>query len=150
MNRLHFSIKIKAEQSKIWKALWDENAYRDWTSVFEEGSYAISDNWKEGSKVMFLGADKNGIYSSVVNHIPNKIMQFKHIGIVKNGKEQPIDEDTRVWSGATETYKLLEEKDCNTLVVEIDVMDEHLDFMKSTFPKALEKIKNNCTQPKHH
>ncbi|WP_369992616.1 hypothetical protein [Winogradskyella sp.] len=145
MNRLHFSIKIKAERSKIWKALWDESAYRDWISVFEEDSYAISDNWKEGGKVMFLGPGKNGIYSSVVNHIPNKIMQFKHIGIVKNGKEQPIDEETRVWSGATETYKLLEEKDCNTLVVEIDVMDEHLDFMKSTFPKALGKIKNNCT-----
>ena len=144
MNRLHFSIDIDADKSKIWNAIWDDSAYREWADVFFEGSYVVSDNWKEGTKVMFLAPDKNGIYSIIEKHVPNKIMQFKHIGNVINEKEQPIDEDTKTWTGATETYKLLEGKDSNTLVVEIDVMDEHLDFMKSTFPKALEKIKNNC------
>jgi hypothetical protein len=145
INRLTFSISIKADTTVIWKALWDEHAYRDWVSVFSEGSYAITDHWKEKSKVHFLGPDNNGIYSLIVIHIPNKVMAFKHLGLVVNGKEQPIDDDTKKWSGATESYTLSEGNDSNILTVNIDVMDEHLDFMKSTFPKALEIIKNNCS-----
>jgi len=60
---------------------------------------------------------------------------------VSNGKEQPIDEETKKWSGATEVYSLAEGIDNNTLTIEIDVMDEHLDFMKEKLPLALEKIK---------
>ena len=145
INRLQFSIDIKAEKTTIWKALWDENSYRNWTNVFFEGSYAITDNWKEGSKVLFLAPDQSGIYSIIETHIPNKIMQFKHIGNVVKGKEQPIDDKTRTWSGATEIYTLTEGTDSITLAVEIDVLDEHLDFMTNTLPKALEKVKNNCS-----
>lgn len=145
INRLEFSIDIKAETTKIWKALWDDSYYRDWVSVFFEGSYAVTDNWKEGSKVLFLAPDQSGIYSKIVTHIPNKIIEFKHIGNVVKGKEQPIDDEAKKWSGATEIYKLTEGIELNTLSVEIDVLNEHLDFMKLTFPKALEKVKNNCS-----
>ncbi len=144
INRLQFSIDIKAEKTKIWKALWDEGSYRDWASVFFEGSYVVTDNWKEGSTVLFLSPDQRGIYSIIETHIPNKIMMFKHIGNVVEGKEQPIDEETKTWSGTTEIYTLTEGIDSNTLTVEIDVLDQHLEFMTITFPKALEKVKNNC------
>ena len=141
INRLQFSIDIKAEQTKIWKALWNDSSYREWASVFYEGSYAIADNWKEGSKVMFLAPDQSGIYSIIETHIPNKIIQFKHIGNVLKGKEQPIDDETKKWSGATEIYSLIEATDYITLTVEIDVLDEHLDFMATKLPTALEKVK---------
>ena len=61
------------------------------------------------------------------------------------GKEQPLDDETKKWSGATEIYTLIEGKETNTLMVEIDVMNEHLAFMTNTFPKALKKIKDNCS-----
>ncbi len=144
INRLEFSIDIKAEKTTIWNALWNQSSYREWASVFFEGSYAVTDNWKEGSKVHFLAPHQSGIYSIIEKHIPNNIIQFKHIGNVVGGKEQPIDDETKNWSGTTEIYKLTEEKDHNTLVVEIDVLNEHLEFMTKTFPKALEKLKNNC------
>lgn len=145
LNRLHFSIDIKADKTVIWKALWNEDFYRDWASVFLEGSYAITDKWKENSKVQFLAPDKSGIYSIIETHIPNKVMKFKHLGNVVKGQEQPIDDETKKWSGATEIYTLSDGNEINKLTVEIDVMDEHLDFMKSTFPIALEKIKTNCS-----
>jgi len=144
INRLTFSIDIKADKTVIWKALWDEYSYRDWASVFSVGSYAITDHWKEHSKVLFLAPDNSGIYSIIETHIPNKVMKFKHLGTVLKGQEQPMDDETKKWSGATEIYTLSEGKEINTLTVDIDILDEHLDFMKSTFPKALEKIKNNC------
>ena len=142
INRLQFSIDIMAEKTKIWNALWNENNYRDWASVFFEGSYAIADNWKEGSKVFFLAPDQSGIYSMIEEHIPNEIIRFKHIGSVLKGKEQPIDDETKKWSGATEIYSLREGTDNNTLTIEIDVLDEHVDFMTTKLPKALEKVKS--------
>lgn len=145
INRLQFSIDIKAEKTRIWEALWNENSYKDWASVFFEGSYAVTNNWKEGSKVLFLSPDQSGIYSIIKKHIPNKIMMFEHRGNVIKGKEQPIDDETKKWSGATEMYTLSEGTDFNTLTVDIDVLDEHLNFMKNTFPKALKKIKDNCS-----
>ncbi len=145
INRLEFTIDIDTEKPKIWEALWSESSYRKWASVFFDGSYAVTDNWKEGSKVHFLAPDQSGIYSFIEKHIPNEFIEFRHIGSVIEGKEQPLDDEAKKWSGATEIYKIIEGEDTNTLKVEIDVMDEHLEFMKNTFPQALEKVKNNCS-----
>lgn len=144
INRLQFSIDIKADKTNIWNALWNERFYQEWASVFLEGSYVVTDDWEEGSKVHFLGPDQSGIYSVIKKHIPFKLMMFEHIGNVVNGKEQPIDDETKKWSGTTEIYSISEGTEYNTLSVEIDILDEHLDFMKTTFPKALEKVKSNC------
>ena len=70
---------------------------------------------------------------------------FKHLGNVINGIEKPIDNESKEWSGAIEIYSIIEGINSKTLTVEIDVLDEHLDFMNNTFPKALEKIKHNCS-----
>ena len=143
INRLQFSIDIKADKEKIWNALWDDKQYRDWAGVFGEGSHYVVDNWEEGSKIMFLASDKSGIYSVIERHIPYKIIQFKHIGNVVDGQEQPVDDDVKKWSGSTETYSLKEGKGFFTLLVEIDVLDEHVEFMSTKLPIALEKIKKN-------
>lgn len=145
INRLELSIDIKAEKSTIWQALWNEHSYREWAGVFFQGSYLVTDNWEEGSKVQFLAPDQSGIYSKIEKHLPNKLIRFKHIGKVLEGKEQAEDEETKKWTGCTETYTLKEGKEHITLEVEIDVMEEHLEFMTQTFPKALEKVKQNCS-----
>ncbi|MEM7086734.1 MAG: hypothetical protein AAF489_11160 [Bacteroidota bacterium] len=145
IHRLKFSIDIKARKSRIWSALWEETAYRDWASVFYEGSYAVTNNWEEGSTVLFLAPNQSGIYSIIETNVPNTVMGFRHVGKVLKGKEQPMDDETKKWSGATEVYTVTEGADSNTLTVEIDVLDEHLDFMTTTFPKALEKVKHNCS-----
>ena len=112
--------------------------------MYYEGSYVINDYWKEGSKVQFLNPDKSGIYSIIDKHIPNKLMSFKHLVNVVNGRQQPIDDDTKKWSGTTETYTLSEDNGTYTLNVEIDVLYEHLDYMKATFLRALEQVKSRC------
>lgn len=144
IKRLEFSIDIKADKTTIWKALWDENSYRDWAAVFFEGSYYIADSLKQGSRIMFLAPDLSGIYSTIEIHIPNEIIQFTHIGTVVKGKEQAIDDETKKWSGTTESYTLSEGSDAIILTVEIDVLDEHLEFMSTKLPEALERIKKNC------
>lgn len=144
INRLEFSIDIQAKPSMIWEALWNEASYRKWVGVFFEGSFAISDNWKEGSTVLFLAPDQSGIYSLVEEHIPNKVMRFKHIGNVKEGIKLPLDDESKAWTGSSESYTLVEKADHVTLKVDIDVLDEHTEFMNQTFPKALDIIKANA------
>ena len=143
INRENFSITIKADKSKIWNALWDLDNYQDWTSVFFEGSHAVTDNWKEGSIVMFMDPKKNGMYSRIEQHLPNQLMKFKHIGQVTNGEQLPLNEETKKWSGATEIYTLTETDEGNLLSIEIDVMEEHLEMMQNTFSKALEIVRGN-------
>ena len=144
INRLEFSIDIKAENEKIWDALWDDKHYRDWSGIFGEGSHYVVEDWNEGSTIMFLDSDQNGIYSIIEKHVPNETIQFKHIGMVVNGEKQPIDEEVKKWTGVTESYTLQAGSGFCTLLIEIDILDEHVEFMSAKLPVALEKIKKTA------
>lgn len=141
MKTLHFSIEIKAPKEKIWKILWEDATYRQWTSVFNESSYAVSD-WEEGSKIQFLSADGSGMYSMIDKKIPNKQMTFRHLGIVKDGVEQPDDEKTGEWKDALESYFLTENNGVTELKAELNTVEAYKQYFKDTFPKALEKVKH--------
>ncbi|HEX9979092.1 MAG TPA: SRPBCC domain-containing protein [Flavobacterium sp.] len=141
MKRLNFSISINAPATKVWEALWDDNNYREWTSVFCEGSYVETD-WNEGSKALFLSPGGEGMYSTIAINKPNEVMSFRHIGMVKDGKELPIDDATRSWSGAEESYYLRETDGQTELTVEMDITEEHAAYFNDAFPKGLEKIKS--------
>jgi hypothetical protein len=140
MKKLQFSIDIRAPKEEVWKALWEDSSYRKWTSVFSEGSYAVTD-WNEGSKVFFLDSNQDGMSSIIAKKVPNERMTFKHIGVVKNGKEQPLDEEAKKWSGAIEEYTLRETGGSTRLQVDIDITDDHYDIFQKSFPKALEIVK---------
>jgi hypothetical protein len=140
MKKFKHTIHINAPKEKVWKSLWNDNSYRQWTSVFSEGSHVLSD-WKEGSKALFLSGTGDGMYSMIAKNIPNELMSFKHLGVVKEGSEQPLDEETKKWSGAMENYTLKDNENETDLTVEMDITDEFEDYFKTTFPKALERVK---------
>jgi uncharacterized protein YndB with AHSA1/START domain len=141
MESKRFSVTINAPREKVWKVLWNDETYRKWTSAFSEGSYAVSD-WKEGSKIQFLSPEGSGMYSTIDKKKENEFISFKHIGEIKGGKEQPLNEETKKWSGAFENYTLTENNGKTTLTVDIDVAGEFGDFFEKTFPAALQKVKD--------
>ena len=141
MEILSFDIEIHASTEKVWKALWEEDSYKKWTAIFSEGSYAVSD-WNEGSKIYFLSKEGDGMNSIIVTKIPNKHMAFKHVGVMKDGKEVPNTDEVNSWAGAMEEYFLDEELNHATLLtVKMDVTDEFKDYFIETFPKALNEVK---------
>ena len=142
MEKIHFSTNIDASNKKVWDVLWDDNSYREWTSVFAEGSYAKTDNWKEGSKVLFLSPGGDGMVSRVAANKPNKFMSFEHLGVVKNGIEDTESEEVKGWAGAKENYTLIEDNGKTKLEVDLDSTDEFKDYFLKTFPLALEKVKD--------
>lgn len=108
---------------------------------FFEGSYAETDNWKEGSKVLFLSPERDGMVSRVAANKPNSFMSFEHLGIVKKGVEDTESEDVKGWAGAKEDYTLTEQNGKTKLLVEMDSNDEFKEYFLKTWPLALEKIK---------
>lgn len=136
MKILHFSINIHAPREKVWNALWQDDNYRRWTATFHEGSYAESD-WDEGSKILFLGPNGDGMFSMIEKKIPNKQMTFKHLGELKNGVEE-----SRNWENARESYFLTGRDGVTELRVELDTVEEFEQYFSETFPKALQAVKS--------
>ncbi|MFV8440906.1 SRPBCC family protein [Flavobacterium sp. LB2P44] len=140
MTTLEFKIEIKAPKEKVWDVLWKEETYKQWTSVFCEGTYAVSD-WKEGSKIHFLSPNGDGMNSIIYKKIPNEYMAFKHISELKNFVEMPVDAKTQEWTGSMETYQLIEDNGLTVLVAKMDAVEKYVDYFKTTFPKGLDMVK---------
>lgn len=146
MEKLNFAISINAPKEKVWNILWDDASYRKWTSAFTADSYAETDNWKEGSKVLFLDGKGNGMVSMVAVNKPNEYMSFKHLGEVKNGVEDTTSDAVQQWSGAMENYTLLETASGTDLKVDMDITEDFKDYFLKTWPLALEKVKTLAEQ----
>ena len=140
MSKEIFKTEINAPKEKVWKILWDDETYRKWTSAFAEGSYMESD-WKIGGRTLFLGGEGNGMVSTIDQLKENEIMSFKHLGMIKDGKEDLESEEVKQWAGLLETYILESSENKTNLSVEMDLGDDYKDYFMEAFPKALKKVK---------
>lgn len=136
MTTKEFKIQINAARNIVWHVLWNDDTYRQWTSVFHEGSHAVSD-WEQGSEIKFLGPNGDGMYAVIDTKDEPSKMYFKHLGEVKNKEKQPESS----WAGAMEKYTLFEKDNVTELVTGIDLSEEWMEYFENTFPKALQKIK---------
>jgi hypothetical protein len=140
MKTLEFKIEIEAPKEKVWKILWDDETYRQWTAAFCEGTYAVSD-WNQGSKIHFLSPNGEGMNSIIESKIINEYMAFKHISELNNYIEMPIDAATEQWTGGMETYRLTQNNAITVLEVNMDCIEKYAAYFKTTFPKSMEIIK---------
>lgn len=140
MKKEKFTVSIEAPKEKVWQILWNDDTYPKWTAVFSPGSKAVSD-WNEGSKIFFVNENNDGMHSVIAKKIDNEIMHFKHLGMVKNGIELPEDEISKSWSGSMENYLLSNVGYGTLLTVEIDVVEEYLEYFNEKFPLALKTVK---------
>ena len=81
------------------------------------------------------------MFSVIDTSRKNEYMSFTHLGVVKNFEEQPVDDETKSWSGAKESYRLTDKNGKTKLDVELDITEEHADYFNNTFPKAIAKVK---------
>lgn len=141
MEKLHFTVNINVPKEKVWKVLWDLDSYRKWTTAFAEGSDVKTDNWKKGSKVLFVGPNGNGMVSSVAENKPNEFMSFQHWGEIKNGVEDTTSDAVKAWSGSVENYTLKEVNGKTELSIDMDIADEYKDMFSKMWPNALAIVK---------
>ena len=143
MRKLTFSTTINAPAERVWRTMLDDATFREWSSAFQEGSYAVTD-WKEGSKALFLTPKGEGMVSRIAVHRPNEFLSIEHLGEVKNGVEDTNSDAAKEWAGARENYSLRRIDGAVTLTVEMDVTEKYRTYFEETWPKALGKLKQIC------
>ncbi len=136
------SILLDAGKQKVWDILTKDEYTKQWYAAFSEGSYAEPlDDWKEGSKVYFKDTKGCGMVATVVVNKPCDTLSLRHEAELKDGQEQPSNEETEKWQGALESY-FIKEKDGKTeLYAECQMLESYLEFMLPSWEKAMVIIK---------
>jgi uncharacterized protein YndB with AHSA1/START domain len=137
MITLQFNIQIQASPERVWNTLFSSPSYSVWTSVFCNGSYALTD-WQTGSNYQFLNPSGDGIFGIITQHETNKKMYFTHHGEVKNLLNQEVGGE---WYNMTEMYMLETNDDGCILVIEITTPEGYTSYFEEVYPKALAKVK---------
>lgn len=121
------------------------DTYRKWTKAFAEGSY-YEGSWKKGASIRFLVPSGEGMYSRVAESRAHEFILLEHLGVLKDGKEDPENPQVKEWAGAKEAYSFFEEKGTTTVAVDTDTSEEMEDEFLLMWPKALANLKELCEQ----
>ena len=138
MKELQFSIEINAPKEKVWATLWDDESFRDWAGIIDEGTY-MQGEMKEGNEIRFLSSVNGyGVTSLIEKLTPNEFVLFRHSADTKDTGQHQREKE---WTGGTESYSLTEKYGVTTLIVKTDVPEEMEEMFNSILPRAMERIK---------
>lgn len=147
MKKLQFKIDINASAQKVYNTMLGiENieTYEQWTAEFNPTS-TYEGNWDKGSKIYFVGTDENGkrggMVSEIADNIPFKFVSIRHYGILDGENEIIEGPDVEKWAGGLENYSFEEHNSVTTITVETEADEDYLDYFDTTWPKALNKLK---------
>ena len=62
--------------------------------------------------------------------------------IVEDGREDTSSEAVKPWAGALENYTLRDVDGKTEVLVEMDSNDEHKEMFETTWPRALERLRD--------
>jgi uncharacterized protein YndB with AHSA1/START domain len=146
---LRFEATINAPVEKVYTTMLAEKTYREWTAEFNPTS-RYRGSWDKGSKILFIGTDKDGIEGGMVSrikeNIPNKFLSVEHLGLLQGDKEITSGKEVEGWAGALESYTFIAANGGTRLVIEMDSNNDFKSYFKETWPKALNKLKEICEQ----
>ena len=138
MKTFRFSVEISASKEKVWRTLWEDNTFREWAGIIDEGTY-IKGTLKEGNEVQFISSVNGyGVTSLVEKFVPDEQAVFRHHADTQESGDKKRDNE---WTGATESYSLIEKDGITTLTLETDLPPEQEETFNTHLPKALERIR---------
>ena len=146
MRKLKFTKKINASAEKVYNTMLGINSietYEGWTSEFNPTS-TYEGKWDKGSKLYFIGTDENGKRGGMVSEIaenkPYQFISIRHYGILDGDKEITQGPEVEKWAGGLENYTFEEKDGVTTLLIEVDVTEDYVDYFNKTWPGALNKL----------
>ena len=93
----------------------------------------------------FIGTDENGkrggMISEIAENKPYEFVSIRHYGILDGDNEITSGEQVDNWAGSLENYSFQESNGITTVKVEMDTMDDYIDYFKESWPKALNILK---------
>ncbi|MCE4555619.1 SRPBCC domain-containing protein [Pelomonas cellulosilytica] len=146
MKDLDFGIDIAAPRERVWDCMFDPLAYRDWTRAFAEGSY-YEGVWATGRRLRFLDPQGFGMEAVVDEALPHERLSLRLIGEIKEGR--PVAGSPLVKAPAHERYVFTATpRDGTHLAVHLQSWDDGFtDFLQTTWPQALQRLKTIAETP---
>lgn len=152
MKKLQFKVSINAPVTSIYDIMLgisSKSTYEQWTFLFNPTS-TYEGGWDKGNKILFVGVDekgeKGGMVSRIAENIPNRFVSIQHYGLLKGDMEITEGPEVEKWATGFENYTFEENNGTTTVTVDLDTTEDFVSFMKETFPKALDKLKEICEQ----
>ena len=117
-----------------------------WTAPFGEGSH-FEGSWEAGAKIRFLGPGGQGITSEIAESRRPDVVSIRHLGMVKDGVEDFTSPEATAWAPSYETYTFAGADGGTEVTVALDVPPDFEEYMSTTWPKALARLKEICEAP---
>lgn len=136
MQSLRYSIDIRAPRAHVYQTMLAEKTYREWAAAFAEGS-SYQGSWDKGSQILFSDGKGSGMNARIAENTP---AEFVSIEMLSYG----VPSAPRQWNDVFENYSYSEKNGMTTLQVDIRVPAEWAEYLDSTWPHALEKLKTIC------
>lgn len=150
MKKLQFKVNINAPVDRVYDLMLGINSkstYEQWTALFNPTS-TYEGGWNKGNKIQFIGVDENGekggMVSRIAENIPNRFVSIQHYGLIKGDKEITEGPEVEKWANGFENYTFEENNGTTTVTVDLDTVEDFLDYMNQTYPKALDQLKEIC------
>lgn len=147
MKKLKFKIEIKAPKENVYRSMLgldNKSDYEGWTKVFNPTS-TFKGSWQQGERIYFIGSDENGkqggMVSEIAENTPNSFVSIRHLGVLDGDNEITSGPEVEKWAGGLENYDFSEENGVTTVTVELDSVEDYVDYFNKTYPKALEELK---------
>ncbi|HUC80700.1 MAG TPA: SRPBCC family protein [Flavisolibacter sp.] len=144
LEKLQFETTINAPAQKVYTTMLDEKHYREWTAEFAPTSF-YRGSWEKGSKIFFIGVNKEGkeegMVSRIKENIPAEFVSIEHLGVLDGEKEITSGPQVDGWAGALENYSFREENGQTIVSIEMDANEQFKSYFEESWPKALNKLK---------
>ena len=134
---MRFTIGIHATKEKVWDTLWQDETLREWAGIIDPGTHMAGD-LEEGDEIQFISGNGYGVTSLVEKLTAGEFVLLRHSA---DTQEHGKRERKKQWTGGKESYSLVEKDGTTTLTLASDVPPELEEYFKTTYPKALERIK---------
>lgn len=143
--QLTFAVSILAPRHVVWEKMLGDAGYRVWTAPFCEGSHYVG-SWEHGAKIRFLAPSGDGMTAEIAENRPYEYISIRHMGEIAKGVEDTNSEKVRAWAPAYENYAFVDEGGGTAVTVTLDTLPDFEQYMRDTYPKALEQLKRICEQ----
>jgi hypothetical protein len=148
MKKKQYTKDINAPAEKVYNTMLgigNIETYEQWTSEFNPTS-SYEGSWEKGAKICFIGTDekgkRGGMVSEIAEIIPFRFVSIRHCGILDGENEITEGAEVEKWAGSLENYSFQEHNGVTTVTVEIDVAEDYLDYFDTTWPKALDMLRD--------
>lgn len=134
------SIDISAPKESVWEVLFSPKFINIWSSEFSEGTH-VEGYWKLGGTVFFKDKNGDGLKGRVIDNQYCSLLRVEFVGVLKNGVEDPENEELDMWKGCVDAYILTEKDGVTVLSIESEVPEKYFEPFKKPWDRSLRKIK---------